>query len=240
MPALRGSSAPAASEAPLALALGLLAVLLWDLSGWDWAVSAALATPQGFAARDAGWARTLLHEGLRGVDAALLLLALGQAVRAAPAPGDGPTRADHARALLALLAAWTLVPALKQLSLSSCPWSLAAFGGEAQWVSHWRIGVADGGPGHCFPSGHAAGSFGFFAQLWLWAPWRRQRSAMWRWWLLALLAGGALGSLAQVARGAHFVSHCLWSAWLCALLTWVLMLRPRRAAAQGSPSPVRA
>ena len=38
-------------------------------------------------------------------------------------------------------------------------------------------------------------------------------------WLLAAvcLAGGAFGA-AQVVRGAHFVSHVLWSAWIC----WVL------------------
>jgi hypothetical protein len=36
--------------------------------------------------------------------------------------------------------------------------------------------------------------------------------------LLAVLAAGALFGWAQLARGAHFPSHTLWSAWLC----WVI------------------
>ena len=42
---------------------------------------------------------------------------------------------------------------------------LAEFGGVAQHVSHWSLGVLDGGPGHCFPSGHASSAFAFFALL---------------------------------------------------------------------------
>ena len=36
----------------------------------------------------------------------------------------------------------------------------------------------------------------------------------------ALLAGLALG-LAQQMRGAHFMSHTLWSAWLCWTCCWI-------------------
>jgi membrane-associated PAP2 superfamily phosphatase len=36
----------------------------------------------------------------------------------------------------------------------------------------------------------------------------------------AVLLAGLLGSVAQWARGAHFVSHSLWSAYLCALITY--------------------
>ena len=56
-----------------------------------------------------------------------------------------------------------VVPALKRLSSTSCPWDLALFGGVARHLSHWRWGVADGGAGHCFPSGHAVAAFAFIS-----------------------------------------------------------------------------
>jgi membrane-associated PAP2 superfamily phosphatase len=57
--------------------------------------------------------------------------------------------------------------------------------------------------------------------------------------LLGVLAFGSLFAWAQMARGAHYPSHSLWSAWLC----WVavmasdyLLNRRRRAARQPSHS----
>lgn len=210
---------------------------LWDLSGWDWALSSGFGDVTGFAARDSTWARVGLHEGLRVLYAGLLGLAIWQALQT-PAP-NSPTRAQRRWAVVVLLLMWLTVPALKQFSLTSCPWSLSAFGGEARWVPHWRLGVPDGGPGHCFPSGHAAGGFGFLALVSLWAPHRRMHPGPWRFWLVAVAVCGVAGSLAQVARGAHFLSHCLWSAVLCGLLA-LLLVRPRRAAAPERPSPARA
>jgi membrane-associated PAP2 superfamily phosphatase len=55
----------------------------------------------------------------------------------------------------------------------------------------------------------------------------RPRAA--RWWLAGVCIAGVLFGWAQLARGAHFASHTLWSAWLC----WVVctlaapLLRPR-------------
>jgi membrane-associated PAP2 superfamily phosphatase len=108
-----------------------------------------------------------------------------------------------------------LVPAMKQASNTSCPWDLAAFGGQATWVSHWRFAVSDGGPGRCFPSGHAVGAFAFLTQYFLWRRHDRRRARLWLWWVLTV---GAVFGLGQLARGAHHASHSAWSAWLCAAL----------------------
>ena len=104
-----------------------------------------------------------------------------------------------------------LVPLHKRISLTSCPWSLREFGGVAEYVSHWLPGVADGGPGGCFPSGHAVAAFGFFAVYFLW---RGHRPALARAVLAAVLVTGALFALAQLACGVHSLSHVQWSAWL--------------------------
>jgi membrane-associated PAP2 superfamily phosphatase len=127
----------------------------------------------------------------------------------------GPGRRERAFWWAVMAFSALAVPALKRASLSSCPWDLAAFGGVAAHVPHWLWGVADGGPGRCFPSGHAVSAFALLGLAWLWRP-HRPRLAQALGATVLLL--GLVYALAQVARGAHFVSHGLWSAWLCAAL----------------------
>lgn len=198
--------------------LTLLAVLLWDLSGGDRAVSRHLADAGGFPWRNAWVTRDLMHEGGRWLSGLLLLGLVIDALRAAPArtgcPGapDRPGRAERGAALVVVVMGLVLVPLLKRASDTSCPWDLSEFGGRADWVSHWQLGVVDGGPGHCFPSGHAVAAFAFLALYFLWRPYR---PGVARWWLSGTLLAGALFGGAQVLRGAHFVSHVLWSGWIC-------------------------
>jgi membrane-associated PAP2 superfamily phosphatase len=123
-----------------------------------------------------------------------------------------------------------LVPTIKQMTATSCPWDLAEFGGVAAYVPHWRLGVYDGEPGHCFPSGHVVAAFAFLP---LYFDWRSQRPRLARLSLALVCAAGALYGWAQLARGAHYVSHTLWSAWLC----WMVCMlaarwQTRRAAAR--------
>src|SRR5204862_495407 len=83
-------------------------------------------------------------------------------------------------------------------------------------VPHWST-TSDGGPGHCFPDGHASSGFaflgGFFA-------FRRETPRLARCWLAAAMAAGLVLGIGQQLRGAHFMSHTLWSGWLC----WVVAL----------------
>lgn len=216
------------------LLAGLALVIGWDLTGLDLPVSRLFAGPQGFALRDVWFTRDVLHQGGRLVAGVLALLLALDAWRPWR---PGPSRAARAFWLGLLLAGWLLVPAFKRLSLTSCPWELTEFGGVAQWVSHWSWGVRDGGPGRCFPSGHATTGFGFFATAFLW-----RRHAAGRWILAAVLVFGLATSWGQVARGAHYVSHCLWSAWACAVLCWlatafepVASLSSARASSNRSP-----
>jgi len=72
--------------------------------------------------------------------------------------------------------------------------------------------VRDGGSGGCFPAGHASAGFafigGFFAL-------RHTLPRTARRWLAGALAAGLVLGLAQQVRGAHYMSHTLWTAWLC-------------------------
>ncbi|HBH37070.1 MAG TPA: PAP2 family protein [Curvibacter sp.] len=189
----------------------LLPVLAWDASGLDLPVARLLANARGFPWRDNWLTYDLLHEGGRLL-AALGVLALLLYALLPRRPQAGAVHAPRWRAFGAVLLNLGAVPALKRNSLTSCPWDLAEFGGSARYVPHWDWGVLDLGPGHCFPSGHAVAGFAFIALYFVWRSHRPAwaRRALW----LALAVGLTLG-LSQVLRGAHYVSHVAWSAWLC-------------------------
>jgi len=192
--------------------LGLLALLAWEVAGQDLAVSRHFGTHDGFAWRNAWFTRALVHDGGRALGWCVMAFMVGRALWHTD---DAAARRRRWYWIGATLLCLLLVPTIKQLTASSCPWDLAEFGGVAVYVPHWRLFVRDGGPGHCFPSGHAVAAFAFLT---LYFDWRDLRPRLARTCLALVCVAGALYGWAQLARGAHFVSHTLWSAWLC----WVV------------------
>ncbi|HEY6512692.1 MAG TPA: phosphatase PAP2 family protein [Burkholderiaceae bacterium] len=219
---------PQRSRFDLAVAvLGLLALLAWEIAGLDLALSRQYGTPVGFPWRDAWLTRALLHDGGRALAWCVMAFMVGRALWPAD---DQPVRPQRWYWIGVSLLCLLLVPTIKRLTASSCPWDLAEFGGAAAYVPHWRLGVSDGGAGHCFPSGHAVAAFGFLS---LYFDWRGQHPPLARLWLAWVCLAGTLYGWAQLARGAHYLSHTLWSAWLCwsvcALAAW---WRSRRTGAR--------
>jgi membrane-associated PAP2 superfamily phosphatase len=201
------------SRADLTIAaLALVALLLWEVSGIDLILTRAYGGHAGFAWRDAWLTRVLLHDGGRAIAWCVFAFMVGDAMQPFAV---GPSRAQRWRSIGATLVCLLLVPTIKRLTDSSCPWDLSEFGGVAAYVPHWQLGVHDGGPGHCFPSGHAVAAFAFFSAFFVWRDHRPRLATL---WLAIVIVAGALFGWAQLARGAHFASHTLWSAWLC----WVV------------------
>lgn len=194
----------------------LLLILLWEWSGLDLSALRQWGDASGFAWREAWLTSKLLHEGGRMLAWVILALMVLDAWRLWL---DGPSRRERVQAIAASLLAVLLVPSIKRVSSTSCPWDLAEFGGVASYVPHWQLGVLDGGSGHCFPSGHAAAGFAFFS---LYLLWRGHRPGLARALLVGVLLMGLLFGWAQLARGAHYPSHSLWSAWLCWVLVWLV------------------
>jgi len=189
----------------------LLLLMLWDYSGLDLSLAHWFGSARGFPLQDHWLWRGLLHDDIRPLP---WLLELGLLAAVVWPVGALRQLAPERRAQLALttLLALLAISSIKLHSHTSCPWDLQQFGGVASHVSHWAWGVSDGGGGGCFPAGHASAGFaflgGFFA-------FRHVLPATARRWLAgAMLAGFTLG-LAQQVRGAHYMSHTLWTAWLC-------------------------
>ncbi|WP_225781750.1 phosphatase PAP2 family protein [Xenophilus sp. Marseille-Q4582] len=234
MQATRPSSLKSAMAISL---LALAALLLWDASGADAALARLAGTPAGFPWRSAPVLAVWMHDGGKALGWALVA-ALLLAVRWPVGALRRLPRAQRWQLALGPVLAVAAVTLLKQHSQTSCPWDLQAFGGSAAWVSHWQWGVGDGGPGHCFPAGHASTAFCFLGG-WFVLRDAAPRAA-WAWLGAAAAAGLVLG-LGQQWRGAHFMSHTLWSAWIC----WMVGLgleglarasRGRRACRAAVPS----
>jgi len=186
-------------------------LLLWDYSGFDLAMAHWFGTGKGFALESHWLWRKLLHDDIRlwpwVLELGLLVGVLVPWGRLKRLP-----MARRAQFALTTLAALLTVSTIKLHSHTSCPWDLQAFGGVATYVSHWAWGVSDGGGGGCFPAGHASAGFafigGFFA-------FRHQFPKTARCWLAVAMVAGFVFGLAQQVRGAHYMSHTLWTAWLC-------------------------
>ncbi|MDQ3059030.1 MAG: phosphatase PAP2 family protein [Pseudomonadota bacterium] len=216
---------------------GFLLLAAWDYGGPDLAMAGWFGTAQGFSLENHWFWRQLLHDDIRLWPWALELGLLAGIVwpwgslRQLPALRRG-------QLALTTLAALLLVSTLKLHSHTSCPWELAQFGGVASHVSHWAWGVRDGGHGGCFPAGHASGGFAFIGGFFVFR--RVLPHTAWR-WLVGATAAGLLFGLAQQVRGAHYMSHTLWTAWFCwtvaatadGAVSWLMAQQARRGLAPG-------
>lgn len=203
---------------------GLLLLIAWDASGLDLPLARLFGTSGGFSHRNGWWMTQVLHDGARNASWALTIFLAATVVWPLGAMRQ-LSRADRIGMLLGMLASVAAVSLLKQLSSTSCPWDLTEFGGTARYVSHWRWWISDGGGGHCFPAGHASAGFAYLGG-WFWL--RRAAPKVSVAWLIgALLLGLALGLVQQI-RGAHYMSHTLWTAWLCWTVSGAVWWMQRR------------
>lgn len=100
----------------------------------------------------------------------------------------------------------------KRTSPMHCPWDISNYGGFAPYFDLFSAtppGLID--YGHCFPAGFVSVSSWTLAFALLRYPEDRRFSGL-------ALAGALLTSLffgfVQIQRGAHFLSHVLWTIWL--------------------------
>ena len=100
---------------------------------------------------------------------------------------------------------------LRRLSPMHCPWEVADFGGYAPYFDLFAAAPAGIRAGHCFPAAFVGTGSWLIAFALLWFPQRKGRSVAIGIAAIALALG--MGWVQQM-RGAHFLSHTLWSIWV--------------------------
>ena len=229
---------PAALIATLALVASAI-FILWlgaatdiDLRLADAAFDRASASfPMQHAWIAEQFNHVILKSLLSAVGAGFILLALWDWWR--PYTAWQPPRRIGVRvtAMSAVLVP-SVISVLKYSSSSHCPWDLQRYGGTEPYIRllEWMPdGVA---AGHCLPGGHASSALWLIALAAFWWP-QRPRAAM-AVGAAMLLLGGWVGWMQQL-RGAHFLTHTLWSAWIsCALVFAIYIINTRALARLGA------
>ena len=211
--------------------LAVAAVLIFALGRWtdaDLWLADLMYDPAagGFPWRASWLTVTFSHEIAKGALTLAALFLIGAALFDAAWPQpllDAPFARLRLRVLAwSALLAPSVISLIKQQSSAHCPWDLARYGGAAPYVRLFDALPSGVLPGHCFPAGHASSALWLVALAVLWLP--GDARTAWRAGAAGLGAGLFLGWMQQL-RGAHFLSHTLWSAWIaCAIVLLLVVL----------------
>lgn len=221
----------------------LLAPLIWFVFSRSELDQMAIAPYYDGLSRSFPWRsdpfiQAVMHDGLKMIVVAVGVALLGSFLLTYLLPPWRAYRRCMIWMFVAMVGSTMLVSTLKHVSGMHCPWDLAQYGGYAPFERLFELMPVTAG-GNCFPGGHASGGFSLMAFYF------GLRHVHVRYARLALVAALVLGMAmgwAQMIRGAHFLSHNIWSAWI----VWTFMalfyhLYPPHAAApsqDASPSPI--
>ncbi len=170
--------------------------------------------------KDAWLTENLLHKGGRTLSISLAIFVLGALIASWCYSPWERLRKPLGYLVLALLGGSLLVSTLKASLAISCPWEFAIYGGHLPYTNVVQQLIQRDGEG-CFPAGHASAGYSwvalYFFGLYFQSPLR------WLGLAGALLAGLVFG-IAQQIRGAHFISHDLWTLAICWFFSLTLYL----------------
>lgn len=120
-----------------------------------------------------------------------------------------------------------VVGLLKTLTNVDCPRDLTEFGGAFPFIHLFEHRPAALRHARCFPAAHASSGYALLALYFVLRE-RSRRAA--RFGLASGLLLGLVFGIAQQARGAHFVSHDVWSAmvvWTVSLSLYTFVFKAR-------------
>ena len=131
--------------------------------------------------------------------------------------------------LVSLLLGAISVTLLKQVLEVDCPWDLSRYGGGELFFPLFQYASESLPSSHCFPSGHASTGFTWFSLYFyscIYYPKYKLRI------LVVTLFIGFLYGASQQFRGAHFISHDVWSMLVCLTVNIVIYKLAFRSTAE--------
>jgi membrane-associated PAP2 superfamily phosphatase len=241
-PRPRRSARPAWSHSPAVAPLALLAlasIVLFVFGGDRWIADRIYAAEGGrWALRDSFFLTRVLHAGGKALSIVAWLAVAAMALRSKFDAGWKHLRRPLLVLLLSVFATTMLVSILKHATRMDCPWDASVYGGPHPYFSLLQARPAGIKPSGCFPAGQASAGYAWVALYFFFASVR----PAWRRIGLAIgIGAGAILGVAQQLRGAHYLSHDLWTlaiSWFVAL--GVHRLSVRRIGRTVAPMPTGA
>lgn len=190
-----------------------LADTIYRFEGNTWQLRNALIT------------ETVIHKGGKYFSIALAVCVLAMLCASYLTSGLGSWRYRLRYLFVASVIGSLMVSIGKAISNISCPWDFERYGGSLNYLSLMeQLWVRNGS--HCFPAGHASAGFAWVAIYFV----GLHTNSIWRWWGLGFGLGlGLIFGVSQQLRGAHFLSHDVWSfgvCWMVSLIFYHLLLKP--------------
>lgn len=221
---------------PLA-ALLALSLLSMGLGGDFWLADRFYAWEGGrWALQNSFLTEHLIHRFGRDASTAAWLGVFAFWLFARMRPALSEWRRPLGFLLLSTLIAVMLASGLKSVTNMDCPWDLSRYGGANAYFGLFDARPAGLERGICFPAGHASAGYSWVA-LYFFFLFVQPRL---RWAGLAIGLGlGLLFGFSQQMRGAHFLSHDVWTlgiSWFVALALYLTMAR--REAPATAPAAV--
>ncbi|HEB57321.1 MAG TPA: phosphatase PAP2 family protein [Gammaproteobacteria bacterium] len=162
-------------------------------------------------AGESWWANQLLHKTGRDFIALIAFISLLGFVFSWFSKRLHPWRRTFAYAVLSILLTTSLVFLGKKYSNVDCPWDLAMYNGKRPYTQIFSDKADNIDIGRCFPGGHSSGAFSLLFLYFLLRDKNRRLAFAGLGFALLL---GSLYSYGQWVRGAHFISHDIWSAFI--------------------------
>lgn len=163
------------------------------------------------------WTNQLIHRDGAWLMRSVAALALGLWIAAWVQPRLHQLRRPALYFFVSIVLSVGLVGLLKTLTNVDCPRDLTEFGGPFPFIHLFEHRPEGLRHARCFPAAHASSGYALLALYFL----LRERSRIAaRFGLAAGLSMGLVFGIAQQSRGAHFVSHDVWSA----MIVWTVSL----------------
>ena len=196
------------------LSLFLLSALLFEISDLDLVISDRYYdfTSGSWHLRDAWWTERLIHKAGQKLIQLIVLAALSVWALSFQIKSFRCWRRAALFLFLSIALGTGIVALGKATTNRHCPWDYDRYGGSVPYVTLLEPNPQGCSRGNCFPAGHASGGFALMSSYFIFYGRNRRLAAG------GLLLGLALGmtfGFGQVARGAHFASHNIWTAAIC-------------------------
>lgn len=212
------------------LALFVLFALIIELGGVDmWLADKFYAWEGGtWALKNAWLTSTIIHNVGKHLSLLIALVILLAFISTYFTQRLHHYRRELLYLLIAAGGGSVLISILKDISHVSCAWDFSRYGGTDEYATVFTQLLERSGD-NCFPAGHASGGYAWLAFYFLGI----HLNSKWRWAGLGFSCGvGLIFGFSQQLRGAHFISHDLWTlgiCWFFSLLIFKLMLAGKTA-----------